>query len=103
MRIKPATPGAVIRDPDTRRPLPDDGADVQASSFWMRRLRDGEVVEIEPTAEPAQEPAAPAKDPIPGEHAERRGDPIDPVTPLDVPEVAPPADRMTRSTTRRGQ
>ena len=107
MRLKPKIPGQVIRDPDTRRPLPDEGADVQVSSFWMRRLRDGDVVEIEPTAEP--EPETPKPPPAtPGEHQERKGEEVEwpevsPPSPIEAPDPAPVADRMTRSTTRRGQ
>jgi hypothetical protein len=50
MRIRPAFPGAVIRDPQTKRPLPEEGADVAESSYWLRRLRSGDVVRVdEPT------------------------------------------------------
>lgn len=44
MRVKPAAPGAVIRDPHTKRALPAEGCRVHDSSFWRRRLRDGDVV-----------------------------------------------------------
>ncbi len=50
MKVKPVIPGAVIRDPDTRRPLPAEGGEVPESNFWVRRLLAGEVVRIdEPT------------------------------------------------------
>lgn len=47
MKVKPAIPGAVIRDPASRRVLPQEGGDVPETSFWIRRLRAGEVVLVE--------------------------------------------------------
>lgn len=41
---------AVIRDPHTKRPLPPEGAEVPDSSFWIRRLRSGDVILIEEAA-----------------------------------------------------
>lgn len=52
MFVKPA-PGLVIPDPDRLDMLPADGRDVPASDFWLRRLRDGDVVEATPPADPA--------------------------------------------------
>lgn len=46
MKVKPARPGLIIRDPHTRRALPDEGGDVPETSFWLRRLRDGDVIPI---------------------------------------------------------
>jgi hypothetical protein len=43
MFVKPAN-GLVIPDPDRHDALPADGRDVPASDFWLRRLRDGDVV-----------------------------------------------------------
>ncbi|HET7500651.1 MAG TPA: DUF2635 domain-containing protein [Kofleriaceae bacterium] len=45
--MKPAIPGAVIPDPITRRPLPDEGGDVPETQFWVRRWLAGEVVRID--------------------------------------------------------
>lgn len=66
MRVKPATPGSVIRDPHTRVQLPDEGARVPDNSFWQRRLRDGDVVLVderkdkpEPEPQPERDPVAP--------------------------------------------
>lgn len=60
MRVKPAVPGAVIRDPHTKRPLPAEGGEVPENSFWVRRLREGEVVRIDAPAQPTgREPIAP--------------------------------------------
>lgn len=44
MNVKPADPTAIIRDPHTKRALPSSGAVVPESLFWIRRLRDGDVV-----------------------------------------------------------
>lgn len=60
MRVKPADPNAVIRDPHTRRPLPVDGGEVPDSNFWRRRLIAGEVVRIDEPAHPVgNEPISP--------------------------------------------
>ena len=50
MRLKPAVPGTVVRDPLTREPLPPDGAEVQMTTYWLRRLAQGDVVQA--AAEP---------------------------------------------------
>lgn len=85
MKIRPAVPGTIIRDPKTRRPLPDEGDEMPLnSSFWNRRLRSGEVVVVEDDVrqddvrqandEPTgREPVSPltTRD-APLEHAERR-------------------------------
>lgn len=46
MRVRPA-PGRTVFDPRAHVELPQDGADVPRSSFWLRRLRDGDVVRAE--------------------------------------------------------
>jgi Protein of unknown function (DUF2635) len=43
--LKPA-PGLQVRSPGTGRVLPADGEEVEMSSYWHRRLRDGDVVEV---------------------------------------------------------
>lgn len=64
MFVKPAA-GLVIPDPDRHDVLPAEGRDVPSSDFWLRRLRDGDVVDAEappaevPHAEPAHEAAQP--------------------------------------------
>ena len=65
--VKPA-PGYLIPDPDRHDMLPADGRNVPASDFWLRRLRDGDVVEAPEPAEPAapaagEAAAAPDADP----------------------------------------
>lgn len=39
-------PGTVLRvlDPDTGLPLPEAGAEVPATPYWLRRLADGDVI-----------------------------------------------------------
>lgn len=43
--IKPA-PGLRIADPKTGVYLPEKGAVMPRNAFWLRRLKDGDVVEI---------------------------------------------------------
>lgn len=45
MFIKPARPGLIVRDPVTREALPTEGREVPRSSFWIRRLTAGDVVD----------------------------------------------------------
>ena len=60
MKVKPADPNAVIRDPHTKVPLPAEGGEVPETSYWIRRLTAGEVVRIdEPAAPKGNEPVAP--------------------------------------------
>lgn len=60
MRVKPADPSAVIRDPHTKRALPAEGGEVPEDNFWMRRLLAGEVVRIDENAQPTgNEPIRP--------------------------------------------
>ncbi|EER1520968.1 DUF2635 domain-containing protein [Escherichia coli] len=62
--IKPA-PGRLIRDPDTMRPLAQEGEEKPFTPFWCRRLDDGDVIDIEKTVgsadAPAEKPAATVK------------------------------------------
>ena len=66
MRVKPAAPGLVIRDPVSHQALPAEGGKVADSTFWRRRLAQGDVVPVEepapaphrarpPTSHPARE------------------------------------------------
>lgn len=45
MQVKPAA-GLIIRDPATMKALPPEGVDVPNTSYWRRRLSDGDVVLI---------------------------------------------------------
>lgn len=46
MFVKPA-PGLRVRDPLSRLHLPDEGKDVPENSYWLRRVRAGDVVRSE--------------------------------------------------------
>jgi hypothetical protein len=63
MFVKPA-PNLKIRDPDRLDLIPDTGRQVpDHHDYWIRRVRDGDVVVCEPPPEepaPAEAPATPA-------------------------------------------
>jgi len=42
MRVRPR-PGFVVRDPETKQPVPAEGREVPASTYWMRRVKDGDL------------------------------------------------------------
>jgi len=45
MFVKPAKEGLIVRDPDEKyRPIPASGKQVKKNAYWLRRLRDGDVV-----------------------------------------------------------
>lgn len=46
--IKPK-PGLIVRDPATKEPLADAGESKPRSMYWLRRHRDGSVVEVQPS------------------------------------------------------
>lgn len=41
-------PGFVVRDPVTKTPLPAEGREVAMTTYWLRRLREGDVLEGAP-------------------------------------------------------
>lgn len=43
--VKPAD-GRRVVDPQTRKPLPAEGAEVERSVYWLRRINDGDVTEV---------------------------------------------------------
>lgn len=45
IKIKPVE-GKIVRNPVTRQPLSKDGELVEKSPFWIRRLKDGDVVHV---------------------------------------------------------
>lgn len=47
--LKPAE-GATVRDPDTFEKLPAEGAEKPLTSYWLRRLEQGDVISVEPAA-----------------------------------------------------
>ncbi len=54
MFVKPARAGLIVRDPITLRPLPETGAEVPETSYWLLHMRDGAIVRCNPPAPPAQ-------------------------------------------------
>lgn len=52
MLVRPA-PGVQLRDPVTGHFLPAEGAEVQPTAFWLRRLRAGDVVAVDVAPAPA--------------------------------------------------
>ncbi|MBI1383044.1 MAG: DUF2635 domain-containing protein [Planctomycetaceae bacterium] len=44
-----------VPDPVTGRPLPEEGAVVESSRYWRRRLASAEVVLVESKAKPEKE------------------------------------------------
>lgn len=38
-------PGVVVIDPVTRKPLAAEGREVSSSSYWVKRLAEGSVIE----------------------------------------------------------
>lgn len=48
MFVKPKT-GLKIPDPALLDYLPEDGREVESSAYWIRRLRDGDVLEVQDT------------------------------------------------------
>lgn len=48
LNLKPA-PGLVIKKPDGSK-LAADGEKVPRTSFWLKRLADGDVVNVKPAA-----------------------------------------------------
>jgi len=51
IKVKPAKEGSIVRDPLHKRPIPAEGVVVNAKDpFWIRRLKDGDVVKVEVAA-----------------------------------------------------
>lgn len=38
--------GVIVRDPETKKPLPEEGLEVERSSYWTRRIMAGDVFAI---------------------------------------------------------
>lgn len=43
--LKPAKDTLKVRDPATGEYLPTEGKEVEVTSYWRRRIKDGDVVE----------------------------------------------------------
>jgi len=46
--VKPALNLRVV-DPVTRKPLPPEGVEVERTTYWLRRLREGDVTQLRKT------------------------------------------------------
>lgn len=55
--VVPTQAGMVLRDPVSKRILPDEGAFVKKNSFWLKRIVSGEVklVDKEETSDKGEE------------------------------------------------
>ncbi|MDD9158547.1 DUF2635 domain-containing protein [Aliivibrio sp. S4TY2] len=47
IKIKPATKGLLVRDPVTREPLKAEGEMKPRNAYWVRRVLDASVVEVD--------------------------------------------------------
>jgi len=45
-KLKPANAGITVRDPETRRPLAAKGEIKPRTPYWMRRIADGDVLDV---------------------------------------------------------
>lgn len=50
MYVRPA-PDCIIRMPDTFEIMPPGGVEVPRDAFWVRRVRDGDVIEGAPAGD----------------------------------------------------
>lgn len=66
LTLKPRA-GLIVRDPETRLPLAAAGEVKPRMSYWLRRLSDGDVVEVVPASPPVPfvPPALPKVQPEP--------------------------------------
>lgn len=46
MFLKPSKEGLLVRHPQTKRPLKQEGEEVKKSTYWLRRLKEGSVIEV---------------------------------------------------------
>lgn len=61
MFLKPAKQGLIVRHPETKRPLKEEGEEVKKSSYWLRRLKEGSVIEDKKAEAKPKPKAMPAK------------------------------------------
>ena len=47
IKIKPKVKGVLVRDPITREPLKASGEMKPRNAYWLRRILDASVVEVE--------------------------------------------------------
>ncbi len=46
--LKPSTQGLIVPNPQTGKPLAEDGESVTIDRYWSRRLKDGDVKKAKP-------------------------------------------------------
>jgi hypothetical protein len=77
--LKPARPGLRVRDPDHGGALlPAEGAMCNWSTYWYRRVADGDVVEAPAPAEDSAVPAEAASESSSAKGRKSRGSPDSP-------------------------
>ena len=63
LHIKPASPDLIVRDPYTKKALPKEGKVVPYDPYWIRRLKAGDVVNVETQADPPSVSVEPQTEP----------------------------------------
>ena len=63
LHIKPASPDLIVRDPYTKKALPKEGKVVPYDPYWIRRLKVGDVVNVEMPVDPPSVNADPQTNP----------------------------------------
>lgn len=58
LKLKPASKDVTVRDPRTGAALKPGGEDKPATTYWRRRLRDGDVIDLNAKPEPKATGAA---------------------------------------------
>lgn len=53
MQVKPVS-GRQVPDPEKGGFLPPEGRAVEATTYWLRRLAEGDVAAVEPEPKPAK-------------------------------------------------
>ncbi len=46
LHVKPSREGLIVLEPSSKQPLPAEGKEVSRTTYWLRRLRAGDVVEV---------------------------------------------------------
>lgn len=55
IKIKPAIPTNIVRHPNNMRQLKPEGEEVEHTSYWERRIKDGDVVIVETSTDNVNE------------------------------------------------
>ena len=55
IKIKPAIPTNIVRHPNNMRLLKAEGEEVEHTSYWERRIKDGDVVIVETSTDNVNE------------------------------------------------